>query len=97
MRINARLDDARAEKLQQLQSLMRLSASEIVKRAIDLLHRQQVRRSREKLDALLSSDFVGCAQGPDDLAGRYKQYLTRGRWKDVEPFHNLLQSVTRTP
>lgn len=97
MRINARLDDARAEKLQQLQSLMRLSTSEIVKRAIDLLHRQQVRRSREMLDALLSSDFVGCAQGPDDLAGRYKQYLTRGRWKDVEPFHNLLQSLTRTP
>lgn len=97
MRINARLDDARAEKLQQLQSLMRLSTSEIVKRAIDLLHRQQVRRSREMLDALLSSDFVGCAQGPDDVAGRYKQYLTRGRWKDVEPFHNLLQSLARTP
>ena len=78
MRINARLDDERAEKLKQLQSLTRLSASEIVKRAIDLLHRQQVRRSRERLDALLSSDFVGCTEGPEDLAGRYKQYLTQG-------------------
>ena len=97
MRINARLDDERAEKLNQLQSLTQLSASEIVKRAIDFLHRQQVRRSRERLDALLSSDFVGCAEGPEDLAGRYKQYLTRGRSKDVEPFHNLLQSATRTP
>lgn len=78
MRINARLDDERAEKLKQLQSMTRLSASEIVKRAIDLLHRQQVRRSRETLDALLSSDFVGCAEGPEDLASRYKQFLTQG-------------------
>ena len=77
MRINARLDDERAEKLRQLRSATRLSASEIVKRAIDLLYRQQRERSREKLDALLSSDFVGCAEGPDDLASRYKQSLTQ--------------------
>ena len=83
MRINARLDDERAEKLRQLQSVTRLSASEIVKWAIDLLHRQQAGRSREKLDALLSSDFVGCAEGPKDLASRYKQYLTR----DLEHKH----------
>ncbi len=83
MRINARLDDARVEKLKQLQSLTRLGVSEIVKRAIDLLYRQQSGRSREKLDALLSSDFVGCAEGPEDLASRYKQYLTR----DLEHKH----------
>ena len=83
MRINARLDDARVEKLKQLQSLTRLGVSEIVKRAIDLLHRQQTGRSRQKLDALLSSDFVGCAEGPEDLAGQYKQYLTR----DLENKH----------
>ena len=83
MRINARLDDARVEKLKQLKSLTRLGVSEIVKRAIDLLHRQQAGRSREKLDALLSSDFVGCAEGPEDLAGRYKQYLTQ----DLENKH----------
>ena len=75
VRINARLDDERAEKLRQLQSGTQLSASELVKRAIDLLYRHQKERSREKLDALLSSDFVGCAEGPEDLASRYKQYL----------------------
>ncbi len=83
MRINARLDDVRAEKLKQLQSLTRLGVSEIVKRAIDLLYCQQDGRSREKLDALLSSDFVGCAEGPEDLSGRYKQYLT----EDIESKH----------
>jgi len=77
MRINARLDDERAEKLRQLQALTRFSASEIVKRAIDLLHRQQLGQSRARLDALLSSDFVGCVEGPEDLADRYKQYLTQ--------------------
>ena len=77
MRINAMLDDGRAEKLRQLQALIRLSTSEIVKHAIDLLHRQQVGRSRDKLDALLSSDFVGCATGPADLASQYKRYLIR--------------------
>lgn len=77
MRVNARLDDERAEKLQQLQSLPRLSASEIVKRAIDLLYRHQSGQSRDKLDALSSSDFVGCANGPADLASQYKRYLTR--------------------
>ena len=77
MRINAMLDDGRAEKLRQLQALTRLSTSEIVKHAIALLHRQQVGRSRDKLDALLSSDFVGCATGPADLASQYKRYLIR--------------------
>lgn len=77
VRINARLDEERAEKLRQLQTLTRLGASEIVKLAIDLLHRQHSNRSREKLDALLSSDFVGCSEGPRDLASRHKQYLTR--------------------
>ena len=83
MRINARLDDDRAEKLRQLQTLTQLGASEIVKRAIDLLYRQHADRSREKLDALLSSDFVGCSEGPPDLASRYKQYLIQ----DLEHKH----------
>ena len=85
MRVNARLDDERAEKLRQLQSLTQLSTSEIVKRAIDLLHRQQAERSRDKLNALLSSDFVGCAEGPADLASQYKRYLIR----DLEEKHGI--------
>ncbi len=85
MRVNARLDDERAEKLRQLQSLTRLNTSEIIKRAIDLLHCQQAGRSRDKLDALLSSDFVGCAEGPEDLASQYKHYLIR----DLEEKHGI--------
>lgn len=83
MRINARLDDERVEKLRQLQSTTRLSTSEILKRAIDVLHRQHAGQSREKLDALLASGFVGCAEGPEELASQYKQYLTH----DLEHKH----------
>ncbi len=77
MRIRARLDGERAEKLRQLCGSTQLGIGEIVKRAIDLLHRQQTERSRKKVDDLLSSDFVGCAEGPEDLAGNYKRYLTQ--------------------
>lgn len=38
----------------------------------------------EGIDALLSSDFVGCAEGPEDLASRYKWYLTQ----DLEEKHD---------
>lgn len=77
MRINARLDEDRAEKLGRLQASTRLGTSEIVKRAIDLFYRQQAEQSRKKIDDLLSSDFIGCAEGPEDLASNHKNYLTQ--------------------
>lgn len=77
MRVNARLDNERTEKLKQLQSLTGQSASDVVKRALDLMYARQIAHARGKLGALLSSDFIGCADGPEDLAGQYKEYLTR--------------------
>ena len=77
MRINARLDAARAAKLRQLQSSLRIGASEVVKRALDLLHKEQCEGHSAKTKALLASDFVGCADGPDDLSSRYKQHLAQ--------------------
>lgn len=40
MRVNARLDEGRTAKLCQLQSSVRVSASETVKRTLDLLHKR---------------------------------------------------------
>ena len=77
MKISVTLDDDRAQKLKQLRVSTRLGIGEIVNRGIDLLYGEQVERSRDKVDGLLSSDFVGCADGPEDLASDYKQYLTR--------------------
>lgn len=75
MRVNARLDEARAAKLAELQALTGQSASDVLKQAIDCLHRERTADARSQLDGLLSSDFVGCAEGPPDLAERYKQHL----------------------
>lgn len=73
MRVNARLDEERVAKLHQLQSSLRTNASEVVKRALDLLHKEQCEGMGRKTKALLASDFVGCAEGPEDLSSRYKQ------------------------
>ena len=75
MRVNARLDEERAMKLAQLQSLTQSSVSDVLKRAIDHLHREQMACSREKLKGLTSSDFIGCAEGPPNLANDYKRYI----------------------
>ena len=75
MRVNARLDAARTAKLRRLQSSLRIGASEVVERALDLLHGEQCQGKGAKTKALLASDFVGCAEGPNDLSSRYKQHL----------------------
>ena len=76
MRVNARLDEVRAAKLAELRSLTGQSASDVLKQAIDYLHREQLAQVCKHLDGLLSSDFVGCAEGPPDLGESYKRYLT---------------------
>lgn len=75
MRINARLDDERSEKLKQLQAETNLSATEVLKRAIDLLYTRHSEEPRRKLDLLVNSDFVGCATGDEDLSTNYKADL----------------------
>lgn len=77
VRVSARLDCERAEKLQRLQSLTGRSASDVVRRALDLMYAREVTHAREKLDTLLSSEFIGCADGPEDLADHHKGYLTQ--------------------
>lgn len=76
MRVNARLDEARAAKLAELRSLTRQSASDVLKQAIDCLHRERMAHVRKELDGLLSSDFIGCAEGPSDLAEHHGRHWT---------------------
>ena len=77
MRVSARLDEDRAAKLHQLQASLRVSASEVVKRALDALHKEQCEDGGAKTQALLSNDFVGCADGPEVLSSGYKRHLTQ--------------------
>ncbi len=75
MRINARLDDERSAKLLQLQKYSGRSASDVLKLAIDCLHDQQRQSHREAIENLMSSEFIGCADGSRDLSDTYKQRL----------------------
>lgn len=73
MRINARLDDEDVLKLEALKQLDHHTTTEIVKEAIDVLYRQKLVHPNGSIRALLESDFVGCAEGPEDGSQTYKQ------------------------
>lgn len=73
MRINARLDDEDVLKLEALKQLDHHTTTEIVKEAIDVLYRQKLIHPNGSIRALLESDFVGCAEGPEDGSQSYKQ------------------------
>ena len=75
MRINARLDSEHSKKLEQLKKNRNLSVSDIIKQAIDLMHTQENSERKIKLEALLTSDFIGCGQGPENLSENHKNYL----------------------
>lgn len=74
-RINARLDNEHMAKLEKLKSQMHTSTTEILKMAIDDLYETQLNQKQAKLQALLESDFVGCAEAEVDLSSNYKSYL----------------------
>ena len=68
MRINARLDPEHSQKLEQLRKYTKLSVSDIVKRAIDVMYAQQTADPKMKLKTLLNSDFIGCFSDEPDLS-----------------------------
>ena len=77
MRINARLDASRSQKLEFLSRATHLSTSEIVKQAIDLYY-EQVRSGRPRpAEVLAASGFIGCGEAPPDLSDRYKEEVRK--------------------
>ena len=75
LRITLTLEDERAAKLKELQSYTGLSAGDVLDLAIDRLHQQHSAHRGGNIRNSLSSEFIGCAEGPHDLAEKYKQYL----------------------
>ncbi len=76
MRINARLDDSRSQKLEYLAYATNQGTSEIVKQAIDVYY-ERVKKSTRSAPAevLAAVGFVGCGEASPDLAARYKDEL----------------------
>lgn len=70
------LDAECAAKLERLQSTAEMSASEIIGWGIELVDQWHAEQCRERLDAVLTSGFVGClSAAPSDLAQNHRRYL----------------------
>lgn len=74
-RINARLDERHSAKLEYLKRTTRLGVSDIVKRGIDLVYEDVQKATRDPFEVLTETGFIGSAEGPSDLSGRYKEEL----------------------
>ena len=75
-RVNARLDEDRAAKLEYLKRATGLAVSDIVKRGIDLAYEEARRPTRSPLEILTATGFIGSGEGPADLSDRYKEELS---------------------
>ena len=82
MRINARLDDSYAEKLDWLREQTGQTLSDVVRESIEHYHAELKGRAGQDATALddLVGAFDGSADSPTDLSDRYKDYL----WADEQ-------------
>jgi len=75
LRVNARLDEDRAAKVEYLKRATGLAVSDIVKRGIDLAYEEARRPTRSSLEILTATGFIGSGEGAADLSERYKEEL----------------------
>ena len=73
MRINARIDEKQLQQLEQIKKQEQITTTQVVKRALDHYFQHQKSKKQLKIEKLLISDFIGCAEGPADLSDNYKQ------------------------
>ena len=76
-RINARIDDEIAEKLAAVQRATKKTTTEVLRAAIVRAYEEHVGDAGANVvrDAFSASGFIGCADGPSDLATNAKRYL----------------------
>jgi hypothetical protein len=80
MRINARLDERSEKNLQFIKEVTGENITRIIKDLLEERAKQlrQKNKPGSKFKALLESDFVVCAEGPEDLSANYKEYIYQG-------------------
>jgi hypothetical protein len=80
MRINARLDEQSEQDLMFIKEKTGETVTQIIKEL--LTKKAEMLRDKHKpgskMQTLLKSDFVGCAEGPEDLSTHYKDYFYQG-------------------
>lgn len=75
-RINARLPEEVARKLEYLERRMGLSTTEAVLASIECLYATVTDETASPAAVLEKVGFLGCGEGPEDLSGSYKTLLT---------------------
>lgn len=73
MRIQSRLDEAHARKLDEIRRMTGASISRVIEQALDLYHDRLLTDQPSTYQALLDSGFIGCGpQGQTELSSEYK-------------------------
>lgn len=87
MKINAELDDQSEQDLLFIQEQTGETVTRIIKELLadKAESLRQKTRTGAKMKALLESDFIGCAEGPEDLSENYKDYL----YKSLKEKHGI--------
>lgn len=76
-RLNARIDQQLAEKIEKIRAATHMSVTEIVRASIELYYeRFEAEHPGRARRALERSGFVGCTSGDPSLSTRYKEALT---------------------
>ena len=77
MRLDTPLDEATEQQLVYLQTTTQQNVDEIIKQSLNLYYQHVKKKGMDNVQQLLDSDFVGCAEGPEDLSTHYKHYFSQ--------------------
>jgi predicted transcriptional regulator len=78
MRLNARLPEELARKLEALERATGQSTSNVVRSALERYFDEICGPGRSARDAILASGLVGCGEADADLSMTYKSTLREG-------------------
>lgn len=74
-RLNARLDDELAKKVDFLRRRTGSTTTAVIRRSIERYYDEERGTDEAGADALFATGFVGCAAGEAELSLRYKKAL----------------------
>ncbi len=77
MRINARLDEDSARKIEYLKDVTHAPVTDVVKCAIDLYYQHMRQAQDGAKDRLFETGFVGCGVADPELSQTYKDDLSQ--------------------
>jgi predicted transcriptional regulator len=78
MRLNARLPEELARKLEALERATGQSTSDVVRSALERYFSEVCGQGHSSRDAILASGLVGCGEAEADLSATYKLRLSEG-------------------